>query len=118
MPDRHLDFVYQLDGDVTEIDVFKELKNIPPVFFAPYGFKLIEVEGKKRWTPGTLEDYQRLMAKKLGVDPSEIKPKDFGHPICYNSSPTVCAGSCPGGESVCGGEADPVTGAVGCGCFA
>ena len=99
----------------TNLQVFietlpKELQNIPAVFHAPYGFKLIEIGDKKTLDSGTFEDYQRAEATRLKVDPSTIKQKDLNG--CGNSSPTSCAGGCAFGE--CGGEI--VAGYVYCSC--
>jgi len=80
----------------------EELRNIPEVFYAPYGFKLVKIQGVNRWCPGTFEDYQEAEAARLGVDRSEIAPK--GRNVCYNSSPTKCAGACPTQYGECGGE--------------
>lgn len=92
----------------------EELKNIPPVFYAPYGFRLVEIEGRKLWTPGTFEEYQQAEGKRLGVDPSTIPAKKWPH--CGNSSPTMCVGGCPQGPTgTCGGLA-PGGGHVYCSC--
>jgi len=93
----------------------EELQNIPKVFYAPYGFKIVEINGRKLWSPGTFEDYQQFQAKRLGVEPSTIKPKTIGaHVPCYNSSPTTCAGDCSQ-YTECGGEV--VAGYAACGCY-
>lgn len=92
-----------------------ELRNIPEVFHAPYGFKVIELGGKKRWMPGTFEDYQEAEASRLNVDPATIKPKDTRG--CGNSSPTTCAGNCgPGPTGTCGGNSYVPGGYVYCHC--
>jgi len=92
----------------------EELQNIPAVFYAPYGFKIVEINDRKLWTPGTFEDYQQFQAKRLGVEPETIKPKKLGDRSCYNSSPTTCAGTCPQ-YSECAGEI--VAGYASCGCY-
>ena len=52
----------------------EELQNIPAVFYAPYGFKIVEINDRKLWTPGTFEDYQQFQAKRLGVEAQEVVP--------------------------------------------
>lgn len=79
----------------------EELRNIPAVFYAPYGFKLVEIDGKKLWQPGTPDEWRAAMAKVHGVDPTTIKehPAPFS---CYNSSPTSCNNGPCGYRSYCG----------------
>ncbi|WP_427501804.1 hypothetical protein ACQE3E_23495 (plasmid) [Methylomonas sp. MED-D] len=69
-----------------------DLLDIPEKFHAPYGFKLVEIEGKKLWQPGTFEDYSVAVAKMKGIDVSEVEQKRPSD--CHNSSPTRCAGGC------------------------
>jgi hypothetical protein len=45
----------------------EHLRNVPAVFHAPYGFKLVEVNGEKLWESGTLEDWRGIMALHRGV---------------------------------------------------
>jgi hypothetical protein len=90
----------------------EELKNLPQVFYAPYGFKLVEIDGKKLWQPGTFEEYKEAEAKRRGVEPSTITPKDSRG--CYNNSPTTCAGGCPQ-YTECGGYV--YGGYTACGCY-
>jgi hypothetical protein len=81
----------------------EELRNIPAVFHAPYGFKLVEVEGKKLWEPGTLEDWRAIMALSKGVNVRDFAEEPTRG--CYNTGPQTCSnGPCGGNfgcESIC-----------------
>jgi hypothetical protein len=57
-----------------------------------YGFKVIDVGGKKAWAVGTEDDYRMSESQRLGVGPEAIKPKDLFD--CLNVSPSVCNNGC------------------------
>jgi hypothetical protein len=112
-PNMELEMANKAFTDFVE-SLPKELREIPEVFHAPYGFKLVEIEGEKLWQPGTLEEWRAAVAEVRGVNPMTIP--DPPPKSCYNSSPTKCNnGPCPD-RYFCGGLVNQVTGYVFCQC--
>jgi hypothetical protein len=62
-----------------------------------YGFKVIEVGGKKMWTAATFEDFKKAEASRLGIDESAVSNAG------YNCSlqGVGCVGNCGGGLAAC-----------------
>ncbi|MFC2140935.1 hypothetical protein ACFLQP_01380 [Acidobacteriota bacterium] len=59
---------------------------------SPFGFKIVEHEGKKMWKVGTEEDYREAEAKRLGKSPEEITIDATAS--CHSSGPKSCGGNC------------------------
>lgn len=84
--------IYRLEPSDYEELFTPDLLDIPEKFYAPYGFKLVTVEGQKLWQPGTFEDYSAAIAKMKNIEVSQVEQKRPGD--CHNSSPRTCAGGC------------------------
>ena len=56
-----------------------------PHLYAPFGFKIVEVDGESMWTLATESDYVDAESRRLGLPREKIK-----RPICRPSGPTTC----------------------------
>lgn len=61
---------------------------------SPYGFKVIEVNGKKSWAAATKEDMREAESRRLGKTESLISLE----PGCFSVSPFQCGGVCGDGH--------------------
>ena len=70
-----------------------------------YGFKVVEIAGRKMWKAGTEEDYRATESIRLNIQRHEVdrsRSRD-----CWSPSPTQCYGHCLGG--FCQWVYDPAT---------
>ena len=80
---------------------------------SPYGFKVIEFEGKPMWAVSTEEDYIADEAQRLGIPPSEVAAKDRP---CACINVATCVGQCPSGLQCVVVNYNPVTRTYSCSC--
>lgn len=106
--------VYKLESEDFDKLFPADLLDIPNKFYAPYGFKLTDANGEKRWEPGTFDDYRAVAARLKNMDPANVKPKL--HRECYNAGPRLCEGGCtPAGS--CGAYWMPEPAYLSCHCM-
>jgi hypothetical protein len=90
-------------------EIFRDVvrENGQPVVLSPYGFKIMEVDGKKFMCCMTKEEWEKF----CDIHQINHRPDDF----CWMSSPGHCYGDCGGGPNCVPASFD--NGAT-CGCAA
>jgi hypothetical protein len=66
---------------------------VPEIFYAPYGFKIVEIDGMQRWTMRTEDDHRETCAMLFELSDDDELPPKTGN--CYNTGPYTCGGGCP-----------------------
>lgn len=67
-----------------------------------FGFKVVEVNGKKMWQTASEEDYRNCEAQRLGIAAADVRvdPRRCQGGSCCQTGPMTCSGSCSGGWPV------------------
>lgn len=70
-----------------------EMPPIPEYMYSKFGWKIIEIDGKNYWAPMEEEEYIHIVAKYLGISPSEV---DLNLVHCGTMGDNGCFGDCTG----------------------
>ena len=60
---------------------------------SPFGFKIIEIDGRLMWAAASEGDYRKTIAQLHGISPDQVTVETRADP-CRNASPTTCTGIC------------------------
>ena len=81
--------------------------------YSPYGFKVVEFNGKKTWGIATLNDYRSAEARRLGIAEAEVAEPHYNCGLTNGG----CIGNCGGVAGVsCKEGIDIFNGQVYCYC--
>ena len=61
--------------------------NVDFEVYSPFGFKIVEINGRPTWAVASEEDYRKVVAQLQGIKPDDVKTE---LPNCHNVSPTMC----------------------------
>ncbi len=87
------------------ITIFQDGDQLPPLpegltdlhfssLLSPYGFRIVEVNGKPYWVPGTEQDYRESEAKRLNIPPDAVIAKTLSGLYCGSDGTRNCLGAC------------------------
>jgi len=87
--------------DMNGVRVYKKGKKPPTPkglkadfeVISPFGFKVIERDGKPMWAVGSEQDYRASEAKRLGINAADVNVRPGS---CYNTGPMTCSFGCSG----------------------